>query len=194
MKLSLVTAPAVEPLLLAQVKDHVRVSGTDEDAYLGQLISTVTSHLDGWAGIMGRALISQTWDLFLDWFPWEIAVPLPPLQSVTTVKYTDNDGVQQTLATSVYTVVSQGNSTGKIVQAFNQTWPTIRMVPNAVEIQFVAGYGDSWNDVPLDIRHAMLILIGQMYEYREEVVTGTMVSRLPDIQQSLLFKHRVGLL
>ncbi len=194
MKLSLVTAPAVEPLLLAQVKDHVRVSGTDEDALLGQLISTVTSHLDGWAGIMGRALITQTWDLFLDWFPWEIAVPLPPLQSVTTVKYTDNDGVQQTLATDQYTVVSQGNSTGKIVQAFGKTWPSTRTVPGAVEVRFVAGFGDSWNDVPLDIRHAMLILIGQMYEFREQVVTGTMVSRLPDIQQSLLFKYRVGLL
>ena len=57
---------------------------------------------------MGRALLTQTWDMYLDEFPCagEIIIPLSPLQSVTSVSYVDQHGATQTWASANYRIVS----------------------------------------------------------------------------------------
>ena len=177
MKTALVTAPTGEPLSVQEVKDHLRITHNDDPGYLGALITTARSYVENHCN---RALITQTWDVFLDKFPtcygyvrgdyfagMEIRVPLPPLQSVTTLKYTDNDGVQQTWSSSNYTVDIKG-IIARIVPAYGVSWPITRVVPNAVEIRVVVGYGNA-STVPQEIKQAMLLLISHWYENREAV-------------------------
>jgi uncharacterized phiE125 gp8 family phage protein len=78
MSLHLITAPLAYPVSLQETKSFLRVDAADEDATILSLIASATAYLDGADGIMGRALVEQTWELrdceFGEW----IAVPLPP--------------------------------------------------------------------------------------------------------------------
>ena len=189
MSLSLVTSPAAEPLSTAQAKAHLHIDGTDEDTYIDLLISAAREFAETFTR---RAFITQTWDLFLDAFPTDaevIGVPLPRLQSVTTLKYSDSDGTQQTWAASNYDVDIK-QEPGRIALAFDKAWPDTREVMNAVEIRFLAGYGSSGTDLPQQVNHAMKILVSHWYENRELVIVGKTISEVPDSARSLLWTVR----
>lgn len=188
MAINLITKPAVEPILLAGAKKHLRVEVTDDDNYITSLIVVAREHVET---ITRRALITQIWELGLDNFPsGEISLPLPPLQSVGSVKYTDTDGVVQTLGAEKYTVDIK-NKPGVIVPAYGKSWPATRDVINAVLVTFTAGYGNAGADVPEPIKQAMLFLIAHFYENREAVASGTVIREIPLAVESLLATYRV---
>lgn len=190
----LFTAPDTEPLTTAEAKSHLRVDSSTDDTYIGTLITAVRQHVEGY---LGRALITQTWDLTLDEWPMNssdgfyesILVPLAPLVSITHVKYYDTSGALQTAASGTYTVDT--NSTpGRITPIYGTVWPSAQFIPNAITIRFIAGYGAA-ADVPAAIKQAMLLLIAQFYEYREEVVVGTIVANLDKASEFLLRPYRI---
>ena len=187
MSLSLVTPPAVEPVTLVEAKAHLRETSSDSDTYITTLITAARSYIDGKDGILNRAICTQTWELLLDEFPDEIAVPLPTLQSVESVKYLDSSGVLQTLSTDDYTV-DEVSEPGRIVPV--DSWPTTGDYINAVTVRFIAGYGVA-ADVPTTIKQAMLLLIGHWYENREAVVVGQIPATLPIALDALLGPHKV---
>lgn len=189
MPLVLQTAPTTEPVTTAEAKTHLRVTISDDDTYIGTLITVARRHVET---ITGRALINQTWDYFLDNFPPgdKIVIPLPRLSSVTSVKYTDKDNVQTTFAASKY-IVDTNNEPGQIVLAYGESWPTFTPRPiNAVEIRFVAGYGSGAANVPEGIKQAMLLLIAHWYENREPV-TDMNMKEIPETVNALLWPYRV---
>ena len=69
--LTLVTAPASEPVSLAEAKAHLRIEAADDDSLIGALITAARQSAEAH---MRRALMSQTWRLSLDRFP---AAPQP---------------------------------------------------------------------------------------------------------------------
>lgn len=173
--LNLVTAPLIEPITVNDVKLHARVTGLQDDQVIASLIPAARRLLDGRDSWLGRALITQTWDYFLPAFPCcgEIRIPLPPLQSVTSVKYYDAAGALQTLPPADY-VVDTYAQPGRIVPAYGVSWPSTRSyLPNAVEIRFVAGYGAKVSDIPQDIRAWLAQAVAFLYENREAPVIPT---------------------
>ena len=194
MALELVTAPANPPLFLADVKDHLRVLSNDEDQLILGLMEVVRQRLDGRDGYLGRALLTQTWDCWIDWnFPPDICpieMQLAPLQSVTFIKYIDPDGNQQTVDASVYTVDTK-STRSRILTAYNQYWPPCRFIINAVQIRGIFGYGATPNDVPQPIRQAMLMMIGHLYENREQSSSLT-IKEIPYGVDHLLANYRLG--
>jgi len=178
MSLTLVTAPTAEPVSLTEAKAHLRVTGSDEDTLITAMIAATRQNLDGRDGWLGRALMTQTWELRLDRFPASITVPLPPLQTVDSVKYIDGDGAEQTLDPSLYQVVA--GEPARIVPAYGQTWPSTRCQPDSVWVRFTAGYGDA-DDVPAPIKAAILLNVGTLYRDRETVNIGNIVAELPTV-------------
>jgi uncharacterized phiE125 gp8 family phage protein len=138
--------------------------------------------------LTGRALITQTWDLFLEAFPSEIALR-PRLQTVTHVKYIDTNGTLQTLATSQYTVDANAEP-GRIVPAYGVSWPGTRSVPNAVQVRFVAGYGLTSDTVPQELRHAIAVLTATLHHYREAYVEQPL-AKVPQAFWQLVNQHRI---
>lgn len=186
MALKLITAAEGEPLSLAQAKQHLRVTSDDESTLIQALIVTAREQAEAYTG---RRFLTQTWDYFLDAFPCAvIVVPNPPLQSVTSLKYFDTAGVEQTLSASKYLVDSSSLS-GRIAPAYGETWPCTREQLNAVTVRLVCGYGNAAK-VPFSIAAAMLLTIGELYEHREETVPGS-VQALPRGVESLLSPYRV---
>jgi uncharacterized phiE125 gp8 family phage protein len=197
MAIRLITAPAAEPITLTEAKEHLRVDHTAEDAKISALILAARQDCEEWTA---RAFVTQTWELVIDTFPTnEILIPRPPLQSVTSVKYDDGDGVEQTLGALDYEVddVSQP---GWVVPV-TTGWPTsIWTGINSVRIQYVAGYAPG-TDSPIDlafnvpgpIKAAILLTLGHLYENRETVVVGTTAVNLPQGAEFLLRQYRVAL-
>jgi uncharacterized phiE125 gp8 family phage protein len=184
---TLVDAPAVEPVTKTEAKAQLRITHSDEDTIIDGLITAARHYSENYCQ---RVFITQTWDLFLDCFPAEIEIPFPPLQSVTHIKYIDTDGNEQTLSASNYTVDSS-SFIGRIVPAYGESWPSIRYVPNAVNVRFVAGYGDAASDVPETIKLAMKMLIAHWYENRETVKVGTITKAIEFSYEALLDPYRV---
>ena len=185
-----VTAPDVEPFTTSEAKDHLRVDVDDDDTLIDNLIIAARKRLEN---DTSRALITQTWDLFMDRFPLSdriaIEVPKAPLQSVTSIKFIDTDGVLQTLDSSKFRV-DIASDPGRITPAFNEVYPSTREVTNAVEVRFVAGYGDASRDIPDDLEQAMLMLIGHWYEHRETVAQGVSAVKVPMAYEFLHMPHK----
>jgi uncharacterized phiE125 gp8 family phage protein len=196
MSLTLVTAPAQEPVSLSVAKKHLRVDHADEDALIAGYIAVARHQAET---ATWRALLTQTWDLKLDHFPVlrdyfdgcsKINLPKARCQSVTYIHYVDTAGDTQTLATTEYTA-DTGSEPARIVPAYGKSWPSTRGVINAVTVRFVAGYGDDPSDVPEPIRQAMLLMVGHLYERREATIVGQQVYDVPMGWDALLAPYRV---
>lgn len=181
-----ITPPAVEPLDLAEVKEHLRVTAADEDTMLESLIIAARERAEIYTE---RALIQQTWAVYLDAFPaGEIRLAMPPLLAVSTVTYYDADGVEQTLDAAEF-YADNKSKPARLVPV--NSWPATQCRPNAVAITYTAGYGAAAIAVPQVIKQAMLLMVGEMYENREETVIGTIVSSLPLTAERLLRPFRL---
>lgn len=174
MSLYLVTAPTPEPLTRLELEQQfLRVTTSDEEELLDSLIVVARERAELETG---RALCTQTWDYKLDEFPLtdSIELPLAPLISVTSVKYVDVDGVEQTWSSANYTVDAPAGpyaNKGRVIRNYDVTsWPDVRTQRLAVTVRFVAGYGDA-DDVPEQVKHAMKLMIGHWYENRQDVST-----------------------
>ncbi len=199
--LSRTVAPTQDPISMVQAKTHLRIDGPEEDSLIADLITATTS----WAEQeTERALLTQTWVMYLDSFPWwraPIFLPLPPLQSVSSIKYYDQDGVLQTWAADQYTVVTAAGPTaqrGQIVPALGVSYPLLpsfaltQRRPDGVQVQFIAG----WTSAALiaqAIKSAMKLMAGNLYRNREagQIIRGS-ADVLPFGVDQLLAPYRVS--
>ena len=192
MSTALVTAPTKEPISLAEAKLHLRlpVDFLDDDILVERLIQTARERAEN---ITRRRYITQTWDYFLDDWPEEdyIEVPFPPLLSVTTVKYKDSDGTQTTWAATNY-IVDIKAEPGRVVLADGISWPSDSLYPsNPIEVRFVCGYGAAPDTVPANIKSAMLLMVGELYERREEAIVGQGINQVELSTEALLYSYRI---
>jgi len=189
MALKLYAAPASEPVTLAEVMAQCRVDLSDESTVLTGFALAARETVEV---ISRRALITQTWELVLDAFPSSdtIELPRPPLQSVTSITYIDEDGVSHTFSSASYLVDTYGEP-GRIVLKEGYTWPsTTLQSANGVVIRFVAGYGAA-AAVPEKYKLAIKLLAAHWYENREAVATsGAVPKELPFGVESLLWLDR----
>lgn len=183
-----VTAPAEEPITLAEAKLNLRVDQTAEDSLITALIKTARQAAEHRSN---TALITQTLDYYLDRFPcWEIELPQGPLQSISSITYVDTDGATQTLNSAEY-LVDVAHERGRITPAFGNVWPATREQINAIKIRYSAGYGAA-AAVPSEIKQWMHLAIATWYENRAAILTGGTVADLPDdFFGHLLGAHRV---
>ena len=181
------SAPAVEPVSVAEAKTHLNVTNSADDTFIGTLITAARRYVEQ---VTGRQLITATWRLSMDRFPNEIQLPYPPYSSTTSIVYTASDGTSTTLATAAYQIDIDTEPV-RIMPAWAYTWPTTRQVYRAVQVTYVAGYGAAGTSVPADILAAMKSIIATLYEFREPVVTGTIVQQVEDVSTMLLWPYRV---
>lgn len=192
MKIELVTAPFEKILTLDAARLHLRLDADGspathpDDAMIEALIEAAANDLDAPNGFLGRALVTQTWDLYLDGWQDQIFLPFPPLQSVDSVIYRTPEGVNQTLAADQYQVV-QGEPSS-IIPAYDTNFPDVREGSDVIKIRFTCGYGDA-DDVPRIIKQYALMQITSWYEHRSTI--GQSLSEAPFVRL-MLQSYRVG--
>ena len=187
----LTVVPAADLISLAEIKSQCRIDTADDDTLLSVLIQAATDHLDGWAGVLGRCLITQTWRQdFCDWpANGKLRLPFPDVQSVT-VKYQDADDVETTMPSSLYELLE--DTIGSYVR-FRKDFTSPALYDDKefpISVTLVAGYGSAASAVPDAIRQAAMILAAHWYENREAVTTGPAPVAVPMAVTSLIEKYR----
>lgn len=174
MLLNCVTKPASEPITLAQVEGQCRINDlTEESDTIDIFIKAIREKAET---VTRRALITQTWELTLDSFPsGKIILPKPPLQSVTSIKYIDSNGVEQTLASSEYKVVTKAEP-GYVQPAYGKSWPVALSDTAVINIRYVCGYGpitpSTTLNIPSSIIQWCLLNCASLYENRETIIVA----------------------
>lgn len=161
------TAPVLEPVTTDEVKAQCRVTGSADDWLIAGMVKAVRQSLEGRDGWLGLALVTQTWDYKLNEFPaGSIDLPLPPLASVISVAYRDEDGAPQTFSSGSYTVTGVGlPGGGAIALAEGESWPATDGTAECVTVRFVAGLAQA--DVPEAIKLGIKLLVEDQYDRPE---------------------------
>lgn len=184
-----VTGPAIDVITATEVKTWARIDGTDDDTLVEALIDAAISHVDGYSGILGRCMISQTWRKdFRYWKPY-FYLPFPDVTAIASVKYFDKDNVEQTVSASLYQLIESDN---EALVRFSDDFSEPGLYDDrldAIKVQFVAGYGASASDVPEAIRTAIKMICAQWYENRE-ASSPQSFQELPNGAQALLRPYR----
>ncbi len=173
-RLSLVTAAAEYPVSVAEAKTHIRVDGSDEDTYISSLIGAATAYV-GAQGVLGKALSTQTWKQVEESPSSVVDLLLHPVQSLSAVKYYDEANALQTDTLGNYELIS-GETWASVEPTDGNSWPVTYDRPDAVQIEFVAGFDDAKIALPENVRHAMLMLIAHWYQNREDVAGVALVT------------------
>lgn len=159
MGIRLIRPPdAVEPIDLEEAKDALRVDYDDSDdlitAYLQAAREWVEKRIQ-------LKLAVETWEFVIDKFPTnEIKLPFVPVVSVTSIKYDDADGNEQTVSPSTYAL----DSTSTSAWIFSEvSWPSTIDAFNSVRIRFVAGFQDT-SLMPGPVRAAVILKLKELFD------------------------------
>lgn len=163
---------SVEPISLALAKDHLRVSGDDDNAYILTLISTARQMAEARTN---RTLVVRSRQAVFDSWGSALVLPQPPLRSVDRIAYLDEQGIEQTLAASDY-VVNAHAEPARITLRYGSPSPRTAPQAMAITVDYTAGY----TVVPGPIVQWMLLAIATMYNNRESVVNGVTSTALGD--------------
>lgn len=172
MKVRLTTPPATEPITVEDAEMHLRLDSdvNDEAQYVTELISVARGMVESFTG---RALITQTWEIYLADFPDRnfIVLPFGNLQSVTSVT-TKNSVGDETVLTAMTQYLVDTSEPGRIVLPYSGSWPSFTPYPvNAVKIVFVCGYVNA-AAVPAGLKAALKLILSDLYENRESQLNG----------------------
>lgn len=168
-------------LTTAQVKEHLRIEHDDEDTYIDNLRDAAYTWAEQYCGI---AILDAEKVDYLDDFEDEIYLNYNPVQSITSIKYDDADGVQQTQ--SDYYLDDRAQE-AYIKPIYNGTWPLTNNDYENVIITYQAGYAT----IPDQINQAVLLIVGSLYEQRENHITGTTIQKVPVAAEYLLAPYRI---
>jgi len=132
--ITVLAGPTAEPVSLIEAKAHCRVDGSDEDSLITVLITAARAHAEG---VTNRLMMTQSMRATFEQFG-EMRLKAP-LRKVTSVVYMDSTSTTQTLASSNY-VVEYDEVPGCVEIAYGATWPDTYDHPQAVTVDFAAGY------------------------------------------------------
>lgn len=154
----------VEPITMPEIKAHLRVSYDDEDALILSMLGAAREYVEK---LTSQAVMPQTVKAYYSALPHVsgfISLPLSNAVSITSVKYLDGAGVQQTVPSGdYYLTVGQPNRV-----YFNKGFSGAMSQPDSVEIVYEAGYGAApYLPLSQTVKAAIMVLTADMYEHRE---------------------------
>lgn len=191
MATKIITAPSFEPLTVADVSEYLRLDDSPTDTLLiSSLITAARQHLENY---LNRFIAQQTVELALT--GWKDKIDLSaPLQSVTSIKYLDQNGAEQTLAANQY-IVDTYSEPAAIYPAYNVTFPNLYDQENNVKIRYVVGFTSGGspdsNPLPDPLKFAMMLIIGDLYANRE--AGGEKAYQVNPTVQNLLQFYRLNI-
>lgn len=176
------TLPQSEPVSLSEAKAHLKEDLSDNDTLIDRLITTARRMCEAYTGL---SFVTQERVIKMDYFPIcdrfkgnEIIVPYGPVQSIDGFTYIDSDGDEQALTENTHFKVDKHSEICRLYPISDNavsSWPSnAANLPHAIEIEYTAGYDDvSYNPLPEEVKQAMLLQIGAMYQNRQDEVVGT---------------------
>ena len=179
--MTLITAQTEWWVELDDAKVYLDETTTDNDALIQELIYAVQSNVEEQCDL---GLNEATFETYLDKFPLKgIEVWHWPVASIESVKYTDGDGVTQTVTSTNYGT-DLTRKPARIVPIDSYSWPDTKDTPNAVQIQYKTGF-TSPAVLPGDLKQAMYMILSDWFKNR-----GDKGWRFPRISEKILNKYK----
>ena len=172
MMLTEVTVVPGAALPVEALKDHLRMGAgfalpPGQDGLLESYLRAAIAAIEG---RIAKALIARR-------FSWEVeswrepqALPIAPVSAVQAMTVYAADG------TSVVVPLAQVRLVVDLHRPRIAGMPGIPTDGRAV-VEFDAGFGATWGDVPADLQQAILLLAAEFYEHRHD--DGTASAGLP---------------
>lgn len=173
MKSVLAVAPTVEPVTLAELKQHVAMTHSDDDAILSLYLSAARDAVERHTGLF---LSPQEWDVYLQ--PGE-SIPINPVRDVVSV-----DGITGPLTqtTSAF--------------AYDPALESLSFDPVDGALRYVVRVATGFAGpalIPPAARVAILMLAADLYNNRETNTVGVSVTANPAVEFILYpLRHNVG--
>lgn len=191
MNLVLVTAPAIEPVTVAEAKAHALVATSAHDTLIGGYIAAARRLAEQQTR---RAFITQTWRMSLDDFPdGNLVLPRPPLAELQQIDYYDPSDELVSYDTDTLSdfVNADYDAEPAIVYPIAGYWPATSGDPGRVKITYSCGYGAEASSVPESVKLAIKQTVAHWYEHRESVIAGMMATEMPQSAAVLLDDVRI---
>lgn len=149
--LARVVAPAAEPLTLQETKEFLRIPHDDDDSRIADMIITARALAEQW---LKRSLMTQSWKIsFEDYLSGTIRLPMGPVQSITSVVATSEEGTPTTLSASAYALSADKDAI--VLENI--------ITSHRIDVTYVAGYGSA-GQLPKPIKLGMLCHIAAMVD------------------------------
>ncbi|MDK3017621.1 head-tail connector protein [Pseudodonghicola flavimaris] len=176
MSLIRTVAPAVAPVTLAQLQAHLKLEAGEDDAQIQHCLDVAVAQFDGPDGELGRALIGQTWQETFAAVPASgaaVELGLSPVSDLVSAQIVDANGTWSDV------VAPELFELGGRYLVSVESWGIAGPARDKLRITYVAGFGALAEDVPLPIRHAILLFATHLYRVREPVVFGAAPVEVP---------------
>jgi len=186
MSAYLLTAPAAEPLSLADAKAFLRVEHSDDDAIITSLVASARNHVEA---LTRCGLITQTWRIVLDRWPdnGRVAPRLGPLRSLIAARVFNESNVASPIDVTSFVVDRAGGA----IAAPCWSLPVPGRAIAGIELDVAVGFGDAAADVPAALLNAIRMLVAHWYENRGLVAIGQSVAMMPASVNAAINSYRV---
>lgn len=166
-ELASLDADTSEPITIERAKEHLHVVIADDDAYILDLIAAAREMAEG---RLNRTLVRRQITAVFGQGE-RLQLLKPPIVSADSMEYLDVDGIVQSF--DEFELVGQS-----VILTPGVALPASRHRPDAIRVTYTAGYAPG--DVPAPIISWMLLVIGALYEHRENMTAGVKVDMIPD--------------
>lgn len=150
-------AEAAISLEAARLAARVDGNELDED-----ILTAAVAYTEAAEHLTNRAFVQGSWKAGYRGFDAEMILPKPPLVSVTRVAFYDPSGVLRVLAPQDY-FVDVDAEPAVLTPAPGRMWPQTIDRKNAVEVQYVCGYGPTEASVPQTVKQYVKARIQQQF-------------------------------
>lgn len=173
---------------LSDAKDHLRVGNSDDDTLITNLILAATQAAQNYTN---RFFINHT--LRMDCDTWDETEYFykSPIYSSTSVEYYGTSATVYDVWDSSNYIVDKVHQPARLLLQENKTYPTLADRKAAIKLTYISGYGTTKSDVPQGIKQAVLLMIGNWYENRQQVVVGRVANEVPKSAEYLLDQYKI---
>ena len=162
-----VTPVAEAALPIIPLREHLRMGTgfSDDNLQNGLLVACLRAALSLVEARTGKVLLNKSYRMTLT--AWREAqrqpLPVAPVSSVDAVRVVDGMGQASVIGAAQYRF--QPDMHRPVLLGTTSALPVIANDGTA-EVDFVAGYGRAWSNIPKDLGQAALLLAAHYYENR----------------------------
>ena len=173
---------------LSEAKDHLRVSNTADDTLITNLILAATQAAQNYTN---RFFINHSVRMDCDTWDETLYFYKSPVFSSTTIEYYGTSATIYDIWDSSNYIVDKVHEPARLLLQADKSYPDLADRKAAIKLTYVSGYGTAASDVPQAIKQAVLLIVGNFYENRQEVVVGRIATEMPKSAQYLLDQYKV---
>jgi uncharacterized phiE125 gp8 family phage protein len=187
--LEVVTPHEVTVVSTADLKTHLRITFSDDDTYIAACEAAAVRMVEEYTNLyLGTTSLVQYGNSFSD---LKILYKSPVSNTVShlpTVSYYSG-AAWNTLATTEYEFVPLIKP-ARLYPSDDSSLPSTDDVFQAWKISYYAGYATT-TDIPQPLIQAVKIIVADMYENRQSVIVGKIVSTIPKTAEYLMNPYKI---